>query len=556
MHGWKMRDLLLHALGLVVLLAAPLLPLGNSALAAPTEEEDQPGHVDQGPGLPDDELSRGQRSGIGPIFAPGLLAITHGVAAGDVTAHSVVIWARAGGEGYLNVQYSQDPLFDSPLLEASAIPAGAAEDYTGTIVLTGLAPATPYRYVVWFTEKPGGDEPPGADQYEGAFRTAPDSTAGAPVSFVWGAGLGGDGYCRGEERGYEILKHVTQLAPDFFLALGDMIYADGVCPSKMTAGSTPRENKAGTFISVADPTVPWDALARTRDIFWRHWRYNRDDGSLQNLLARTALYSVWDAHEVIDGFGGDWTYWTRETQNRRGYPELVLEGRDAFIEYTPIDPHPLEANRIYRSFRWGKDLEIFLLDTRSYRARNDMADTEGNAKTMLGQEQLDWLRHGLKASTAVWKVVASSVPLSIPLGGGPNGCDGWANGAGNDPTGFERELLGLLRDLDRARISNLAFVSAGANWPAQIRYEQDLDGDRHPLVFHELVAGPLSAKPEMPSALDPTLAPQALYREGGFANFGHVSIAARLDGKVHLTAEVRGEDGKARPGSTLDITAE
>ena len=87
-------------------------------------------------------------------------------------------------------------------------------------------------------------------------------------------------------------------------------------------------------------------------------------------------------------------------------------------------------NKIYRSFQWGKDLDLLILDARSNRSRNDIADTPENNKTMLGKEQLKWLKENLLNSNATWKIVSSDVPVSIPTGANASmfGRDGWANG--------------------------------------------------------------------------------------------------------------------------------
>ena len=81
-----------------------------------------------------------------------------------------------------------------------------------------------------------------------------------------------------------------------------------------------------------------------------------------------------------------------------------------------MSDHPDEPYRIYRSFRWGRQAELFLLDARSYRSLNDLPDRADNEKTLLGREQLDWLRGGLARSSATWKIVSTDVPLSIPTG--------------------------------------------------------------------------------------------------------------------------------------------
>jgi alkaline phosphatase D len=113
-------------------------------------------------------------------------------------------------------------------------------------------------------------------------------------------------------------------------------------------------------------------------------------------------------------------------------------GLAAFLDYNPISQPVLTPKRLYRNIPWGQHLELFLLDTRQYRDANVLADDPTFPKTMLGREQLVWLKARLKASTATWKLIVSSVPMSIPTGFPPeNGRDGWANA--DQDTGFEAE---------------------------------------------------------------------------------------------------------------------
>ena len=183
--------------------------------------------------------------------------------------------------------------------------------------------------------------------------------------------------------------------------------------------------------SRASPILPWTGSTSLscRRSYWQHWRYNRADTHLQSFLG-TPMYSQWDDHEVINDFGALWTYWNPGTMDRAGFPNLVRAGRDAMFQYSPMTRHPTEPDRVYRSFRWGQDLELFIVDARSYRSRNDLPDTPGNAKTMLGAEQLAWLKEGLRDSTATWKVISFDIPLSILTGGNADvdGRDAFANG--------------------------------------------------------------------------------------------------------------------------------
>jgi alkaline phosphatase D len=194
-----------------------------------------------------------------------------------------------------------------------------------------------------------------------------------------------------------------------------------------------------------------------------------------------------------------------------------------------------------------------------------MADTPGNNKTMLGREQLQWLEQGLMSSSAIWKVISSDIPISVPTGANTSilGRDGWANGNETDfssKTGFERELQQLLKSMDDNNIQNIVFVTTDVHFPANILYEVDPNFDGDKLVFHELISGPLSAfRFGLPGGapipkLDETFHPKILYEEGGIFNFGYVLVQKQPeDNLVHLKARIVDENGLVRPNSLLDL---
>jgi len=469
--------------------------------------------------------------------------MTHGVATGDVTDQGAVVWARADGPAELVVAFDEG-------LELRA-PNSAASDFTAQVTLEGLSPGREYSYRARF-ERSGRR----SSEVEGRFRTAPAPRDGVDeVRFIVGGDLGGHGYCRETEGGYRIFETMGTLSPDFFVANGDMIYADELCPAEGPEG---RKNVPGDFPRVSAVEIDWADRAGLQEIFWKQWRYHRGDATFQAFLARVPMYAQWDDHEVINDFGAPWPSWPFASE-RQGFLNLVETGRNAVLSYNPIARNSGEPRRIYRSFRWGRDLEVFLLDGRSYRDRNDLADSEANPKTLLGAEQLEWLAKGLLASDATWKVVSSNVPLSVPTGTDPAnfGRDGWANGTAADfsaTTGFERELLGLLRRLDTADLENLVFVVTDVHCALSIRYDLDADGDGDRFVFHEFVSGPLVAgKLPEPPGLDPTLGPTLLYAEANLFNFGYYRLERRPDGTVHFLADIRDGAGAVRSGSSVEV---
>ena len=529
--------------------------------------------------------------------------ITHGIASGDVTNQSAIIWSRVNDQpAQMNVEYDTNANFSNPLSKTAQ--ANSTTDFTAQTKLDGLKPDTQYYYRVWFsasnivnntnsdTSNDLSASSDIAEQIEvGTFRTAPSfnmssnsNSSSNAFSFIWGADVGGQNYCRNaEEGGYSIFKSMQSLSPDFFIANGDMIYADGACPIQgpIVTNSTNNQtitwtNIPGNFKSIADPSVDWNNVTEVRSIFLEHWKYNRNDTYFKEFLSNVSMYSQWDDHEIINDFGSKWPDWNLFSTDREGYPNIVKEGTDAFLYYSPVgndnnnnnDTENDPDTHIYRSFNWGKDLDLFIIDARSYRSQNHIADTPENNKTMLGEEQLQWLKQELSNSNATWKLISSDVPISIPTGSNASilGRDGWANGNETNNysyyTGFERELTDLLRFIDEQHMKNIVFITTDVHFPAFIRYNFDLNNDGNMTEIHELVSGPLSAfRLGVPfPQLDETFNPTLLYGEGNIFNFGYIRIEDGRDSedeedndKPHLIADIRDENGMVRPGSSLDL---
>ena len=498
------------------------------------------------------------------------LVINQGVASGDVTDDSAVVWSRSNREAQMHVEYDTNSNFSQPRSTDATTLGNQTTDYTSHVKLEGLSPDTLYYYRVWFSTPPLSQANKttslASDILAGSFRTSPSASlpSNKPISFIFAADLGGQKHCRQVDKGgYYIFEKMKELSPDFFIANGDMIYAADKCP--VQGPSDEWKNIPGNFSGVADPEINWTNTEQVRDTYLKHWQYNRADPYLQSLLQNTSMYSQWDDHEVINDFGALWPYWNPFNKDREGYSNIVNEGRKVFFDYSPIDRNLDQNNRIYRSFNWGPNLDLFILDGRSYRSPNSMADTPENNKTMLGTEQLEWLEQGLMNSSAIWKVISSDVPISVPTGANASilGRDGWANGNETNfssETGFERELQQLLRFLDDSNIDNVVFVTTDVHFPANILYDLDANNDGDKLIFHELISGPLSAfrfgtpgGAPIPK-LDNTFNPKILYEEGGIFNFGHVKVQKNPeDTLVHLKAQVVDDNGFTRPNSILDL---
>jgi len=486
------------------------------------------------------------------------LTVTEGISSGDVTPDSAIIWSRVNKPSIMHVEFANNSLFLNSTSDTKWI--DHTTDFTGKIKLNNLSAATKYFYRVLFSTP---DSNLRSSSIIGTFKTAPSTSISEnSLSFIVGGDIGGQTFCRELNTGYSIFEKMTKLTPDFYIQNGDMIYADDECPKQRLDGS---QNIPGNFFGIADPQVNWNNVTQVHDIYLKHWIYNRADSHLQNFLKNTVMYSQWDDHEVLDDFGADWSYWNNENQNRTGYQNLVHEGRKAFFNFSPIDKDITDPNRIYRSFHWGNDLDLLILDARSDRSRNDMIDTVKNNKTMLGSEQLTWLKDNLLRSNATWKVVSSDIPISIPTGLNSSkfGRDGWANGLSLDfssQTGFERELEKIMKFIDDNNIKNVIFVTTDVHFPIILKYNSDMNDDGDVINIYEIVSGPLSAFnlgiPPAPLLMpDPTFNPTIFYVEGGILNFAYIQIEG-IDGKSHMLVDIIGEDGIARPNSHLDLIAQ
>ena len=255
---------------------------------------------------------------------------TSGVAAGDVTKESAVLWSRAEGGDSILVEVAGDAEFGGELLRISTT-TQPAFDFTVHVRAEGLAPDTAYFYRF----RSGGNVSP-----TGSFRTAPADTVSKPLRFVFSGDSDGSRKADGSPpyNEFNVLDAATAENPAFFLYFGDTIYADR------------------------------DPVASTLSGYRSKYRENRGYPALARLLAQTSTYNTWDDHEVVNDFAG-------KTVDRA----MFEAGRQAFREYMPIDDSAGDPATMYRAFRWGKDVDLIALDERSFRDGSASAACAGDA---------------------------------------------------------------------------------------------------------------------------------------------------------------------------------
>lgn len=347
---------------------------------------------------------------VAPAGSQPALELTHGVLSGDLTDTRAMIWTRASGPAEVRIEYGTSAALGGT--SAAASRAGADTDFTVKLDVTGLRPNTRYFYRAVAT---AGNQR--AASLVGSFRTAPPPSEPVDVTFAWGADT--------SERfqPFRIFDAITSREPHFFLFLGDTVYAD------------------------------IDGGARTLDEYRAAYRRNREDEPLLRFGRAASIYAIWDDHEVANNF--DRTH------------ERIPIGRRAFLEYWPVRADPADPHRLYRSFRWGRLVEVFILDTRQYRSPPFDRDTA--QKTMLGSAQKAWLKQGLQSSDAVFKIVATTIPLKY------HGADSWE--------GYTTERQELFDFIGRNDIRRVVFLSGDVHYAAILRYKEGIV---------EAIAGPLA----------------------------------------------------------------
>jgi alkaline phosphatase D len=165
---------------------------------------------------------------------------------------------------------------------------------------------------------------------------------------------------------------------------------------------------------------------------------------------------------------------------------------------------------------------------------------------MLGRAQRRWLVEGVSGSTALWKVVVTSVSLSVPTG--RKARDSWSNAnvrgfPEEGGTGFAVERDAILRDLRSRGVKNLVFLAADVHHAELIRHHPTPEWS-----FHEFIAGPLSASPGRPRPLDQALNPRSLWSLGGVDNFGEITVDA-----TSLTVRVIDVEGRVRHTHVIGV---
>jgi phosphodiesterase/alkaline phosphatase D-like protein len=390
-----------------------------------------------------------------------------GVAAGEITSTSAILWTRAPSRGGVRLEVILAASGSARLFGLEARPSN---DLTVQAKVTRLAPGTRYSYR--FRQ---GDHV----SVTGSFETAPAPATAEGVRFA----ITGDADATPGASGkpgfnrFEVYSRMVAEKNDFNVNLGDTIYSDS------EVGGAP--------------------VARTVAQKWGKYRLGLALPALQRLRASAGLYSHWDDHEFINDFS-----------RAEDGAEIYASGVKAFRDYSPVAHRP--ALGLFRTVRWGKHLELFFLDERSFRSakattvcNGDLAPTvpqavrdafaslapalrspvppacvaalNDPARTMLGATQYAAFTKAIRASKATWKVVVNEVPIqqyyALPY-------DRWE--------GYAAEREQLLRFL-QGNTRNVLFLTTDthANFVNEVRYRTLVSPPEGTGIW-EVVTGPVA----------------------------------------------------------------
>lgn len=460
-----------------------------------------------------------------------------GVQSGDPKANAAMIWSRSDRPARMWVEWASTANFATctrvrgpAMLETS--------DFTGRLDLSDLPAGQEIFYRVILQDL--HNERVYSEHQHGHLRL-PASSSSKPirdVRFTWSGDTVGQGWGINEAwGGMKIYEQIRLVNPDFFIHCGDTIYADTpILPKVTLADGTVWENLVTEEVS---------KVAESMNEYRGRYRYNLLDANVRRMGADVPQIWQWDNHDVLNLWSDSHDLRLNPLYTEKSAALLAARASKAFHEYAPMrSAGDIESERIYRHLPQGPLLDVFVIDQRSYRGPNSVnrQTVEGDDTAYLGRPQFAWLLDGLKRSKATWKVIAANQPISLHVGGGKNMdgkivYDATANGDDGEPSGRELEMARLLREIKRAKLHNVVWLTAEVHYTAAHYFDPENAVFSDFLPFWEFVSGPLNAGGYSPNKVDKTFGMQVIYQKApmdenvppssGMQFFGQVDIDAK-----------------------------
>lgn len=343
----------------------------------------------------------------------------HGIASGDPSASSVIIWTRITPEQAsesadlgpaaqpLNISWELSESEDFAQLSASGtVQTHSARDWTVKADAKGLKPGMSYFYRF----------------ISGSNRSAVGKTKTLPEGDIKSARFAVVSCANWQHGFFNTYDHISRQDHfDAVLHLGDYYYEYG-------ADNDPQSDASalGRLHEPAHEIITLD------DYRARHAQY-RSDGSLQAMSAKFPMITIWDDHETAND-----SWRTGAENHNAGEGEWETRKRAAlraYYEWMPIREPQAGKTRdaIFRHYNYGNLLSLITVETRLLARdepliiddyfdmiREDKGTQRFNKilldedRDMLGAAQTDFIVDTLAASKAKgqrWRLLANQVVM-------------------------------------------------------------------------------------------------------------------------------------------------
>ncbi len=308
----------------------------------------------------------------------------HGVASGDPTDSSIVLWTRLTKEittewNYLEWEVATDNKFKN-IVKSGKEGVSKQDDYIAKPYVTGLSSNTQYYYRFKDGKK---------KSIVGQFKTLPKDASQLDIAFA---------SCSNFEWGYfnnyRFMAEDTTI--DLIVHLGDYIYEYGVGvygDTTMNRLNVPRHE------------------IKTLDDYRTRYSLYRLDKDLMKAHQMKAFVTTWDDHESANNSYDEGAQ-NHQEATEGSWSDRSKAARKAYYEWLPV--HKEGQQPLYRSFSIGNLANLIILDTRlggrTKQMSMDHEDFEDRERTILGAQQRDWFENNLR-SDHQWKIVGNQVPF-------------------------------------------------------------------------------------------------------------------------------------------------